>query len=212
MVPMDADATPPRQIAGLPVPQDQVSTAAWVWARRRLPAYLFAHSVRSYCWGAAIGTAEGLTFDRRVLWSAALLHDLALATVPRNTMCFEVEGAEFARRFLERAGMAGPDADRAAIAIILHMQPGVALDDGVEALLLDRATSLDVRGEGFELVDAVRPAVSRSFPRGAFDRWFLDAMRREATLRPACQSARLVNDVGLADWMARSPWRNESSA
>jgi cyanamide hydratase family protein with HD domain len=206
MVVLDADRTPPRQISGIPVPHDRVSVATWAWARRRLPAYVFAHSVRSYCWGAAIGRAEGLTFDRAVLWSASLLHDLALATIPRNTMCFEVEGAEFARRFLERAGMATADADRAAIAIILHMQPGATLEDGVEAVLLDRATSLDVRGEGFELVHAVRADVSRSFPRGAFDRWFLDAMRREAALRPACQSARLVNEVGLADGMARSPW------
>ena len=212
MGPMDTDRTAPRQIGGIPVPQDRVSAATWAWARRRLPSYLFAHSVRSYCWGASIGTAEGLAFDRRVLWSASLLHDLALATIPRNTMCFEVEGAEFARRFLERAGMVAPEADRAAIAIILHMQPGVTLDDGVEALLLDRATSLDVRGEGFELVEAVRAAVSRDFPRVAFDRRFLDAMRREAALRPACQSARLVNQVGLADWMARSPWRREPPA
>jgi hypothetical protein len=92
------------------------------------------------------------------------------------------------------------------------MRPDVTPDDGAEAVLLDRATSLDVRGEGFEIVDALRPAVSSEFPRGAFDRWFLDAMQREATLRPSCQSARLVNDVGLAEWMARSPWRDEAGS
>ena len=32
-------------------------------------------------------------------------------------------------------------------------------------------------------------------------------MSREAASRPACQSARLVNEVGLARWMATSPWR-----
>jgi len=67
-------------------------------------------------------------------------------------------------------------------------------------------TVLDVRGDGYPLVDAVRPAVMRAQPRGDFDRWFLDAMRREASRRPTCQSARLVNDVDLAGWMARSPW------
>ncbi len=129
-----------------------------------------------------------------------------LTRTARNTMCFEVEGAEIARRFLERQGLPADDADRVAIAIILHMQPSVTLHDGVEAVLLDRATSLDVRGDGYALVDRVRPSVMRDFPRRAFDRRFLDAIAREAAARPTCQSARLLHRTGLADWMARSPW------
>lgn len=90
------------------------------------------------------------------------------------------------------------------------MQPSVTLDDGVEAVLLDRATSLDVRGEGYALVDAVRPRVMRDFPRRAFDRRFLGAVTREAAIRPACQNARLLHRTGLAAWMASSPWATES--
>ena len=196
----------PTRIAGIPVPDDEISGATWRWAHRSLPAYLLTHSVRAYCWGAAIGVGEGWTFDRQVLWTASLMHDVGLTSIPRNTMCFEVEGAEIARRFLEREGMSTDLADRVAIAIILHMQASVTLDDGVEAVLLDRSTSLDVRGAGFELVDAVRPGVMSAFPRGAFDRHFLAAIAREAAIRPTCQSARLLNRSGLAGWMAKSPW------
>jgi len=124
-------------------------------------------------------------------------------------MCFEVEGAELARRLLERMGMPPDEAERVAIAIILHMQPGVTLDDGVEAVLPDRATGLDVRGAEFALVDDVRAAVVQAYPRGAFDRQFLAAITREAAVRRDCQSARLLNETGLASWMARSPWRSE---
>jgi hypothetical protein len=85
----------------------------------------------------------------------------------------------------------------------------VTLEDGVESVLLDRATSLDVRGDGYELVDAVRPRVVRAFPRRRFDRHFLDAIAREAAIRPTCQSARLLHGTGLADWMTRSPWATE---
>jgi HD superfamily phosphodiesterase len=194
------------QIGGIAVPRDPVSAATWRWANRSLPAYLLTHSVRSYCWGAAIGAREGLAFDARILWTASLLHDLGLARLPRNTMCFEVEGAEFARRFLEREGMSAEDADRVAIAIILHMRPSVTLADGAESVLLDRATGLDVRGAEFELVDDVRSGVVHEFPRGDFDRRFLEAISREATARPTCQSARILNEVGLATWMAESPW------
>ncbi len=62
----------PARIAGIAVPQDDVSVATWRWAHASLPGYLLAHSVRSYCWGAAIAAGEGWRFDRRILWTASL--------------------------------------------------------------------------------------------------------------------------------------------
>jgi cyanamide hydratase family protein with HD domain len=196
----------PIRIAGIDVPADHISAATWAWAARSLPDYLLTHSVRAYCWGAAIAAGEGWSFDRQILWTASLMHDYGLTRIPRNTACFEVEGGEIARRFLERHGLNTDRADVVARAIVLHMQPTVVLTDGVEAVLLDRATSLDVRGYGYELVDAVRPAVMDGFPRRAFDRHFLAAIKREATARPTCRGARLLDTVDLAGWMARSPW------
>jgi hypothetical protein len=196
----------PERIGPIAVPQDRVSADTWVWANTTLPRYLLDHSVRSFCWGAELARRERRAFDRQVLWTAALFHDVGLSRLRRNTMCFEVEGAERARAFLERHGMDPEAADRAAIAIILHMQPSVTLDDGVEAVLLDRATSIDVRGEGYGEIDAVRDEVVGAFPRGAFDRRFLDAIRREVEIRSDCQSARLLHRTDLAAWMARSPW------
>ena len=76
----------------------------------------------------------------------------------------------------------------------------------MESVLLDRATGLDVRGEGYELVDKVRTEVMAAFPRGAFDAQFLRAIEREVAIRQDCQSARLLA-ADLAGWIARSPWR-----
>jgi cyanamide hydratase family protein with HD domain len=196
----------PRSIGGIDVPRDAICEAAWRRAQRGLPQYLLAHSVRVYCWGAAIARSEDWTFDRRVLWTASLLHDKGLTTLPRNGDCFEVSGGTDARQFLVREGLPADEAERVERAIVLHMQPGVTLADGVESVLLDRATGLDVRGTEYELVDDVRDAVVREFPRGAFDRQFLAAIRHEAIARPTCQSARLLHRTGLAEWMARSPW------
>ncbi len=197
----------PHKIAGISVPQDNVSIATWNWAHRNLPAYVLTHSVRTYCWGATIAAGENWAFDPQILWTASLLHDNGLRRIPENSTCFEVHGAEVARRLLVRQGLPPACADRVATAIILHMQPSVTLEDGVESVLLDRATGLDVRGDGYSLVDVVRPAVVRDFPRGAFNRWFLRAITREAAARPTCQSARLLNVARLAEWMARSPWK-----
>ena len=202
----------PIRVGAIPVPQDDVSRSTWRWANRALPAYLLAHSVRSFCWGAAIASGEGWSFNRRILWTASLLHDLGLTRIARNTMCFEVEGAEIARRVLEGYGMAAADADRAAIAIILHMQPSVTLEDGVESVLLDRATGVDVRGDGYETIAAVAPAVVAAFPRGPFDRHFLRAIEREVAIRSDCQSAPRLDRPGLSDWMARSPWAKPGAA
>ncbi|MFL5673793.1 MAG: HD domain-containing protein [Chloroflexota bacterium] len=196
----------PTEIAGIPVPQDDVASATWRWANRGLPDYLLTHSVRAYCWGAAIGERERWSFDEGILWAASLMHDVGLTRIPANERCFEFEGAEIARRFLLRLGVAPGRAAAVATAIALHMAPAVTLADGVEAVLLDRATGLDVRGVDVELVDAIRPAVMREFPRGAFDRLFVAAIGREVANRSDCQSDRLLNVVGLERSMARSPW------
>ena len=200
----------PVSIAGISVPQDEIAGATWQWAQRSLPAYLMGHSVRAYCWGATIAAGERWVFDRQILWSASLMHDFGLTRIARNTMCFEVEGAKIAREFLERSGMDPPAADRAAIAIILHMRAGVTLTDGVESVLLDRATGLDVRGDGFELVNTVRPGVMAEFPRRSFDRHFLRAIEREVAVRPGCESERLLRTNDLAGWMARSKWHSSA--
>jgi hypothetical protein len=86
------------------------------------------------------------------------------------------------------------------------MQPGVSLSDGIESVLLDRATAIDVRGVELDIVERVRSGVVRKYPRGRFDRHFLRAIEREAALRPTCQSTRLLKEGDLAGSMARSPW------
>ena len=198
----------PRQIAGIDVPQDEVSAATWRRAQRSLPTYLLLHSVRSYCWGATIGAGEGWAFDRQVLWTASLLHDRGLTTIPTNDDCFEVAGGMEARRWLERIGLAPEKAERVDRAIVLHMQPSVTLDDGVESVLLDRATGLDVRGAGFELVDAVRADVVREYPtrrlRPPLPRGHPSRGRRPPDLpeRPTAQchrARRMDGDIAMED-------------
>jgi hypothetical protein len=196
----------PRSIGGIAVPDDAVSRATWAWAQRRLPRYLLAHSVRSYCWAVTLARNDGLAFDAGILWSAALIHDVGLTQIPRNRICFEFQGGEIARRLLAGEGMAEVDAERAARAIELHMAPTVTMDDGVESVLLDRATGVDVRGTEFDAIDTVRDAVMRELPRGDFDRRFLAAIRREVAVRPGCQSERLLPKLEVEGRVAPSPW------
>ena len=196
----------PRSIGGIAVPADPVSRATWAWAQRRLPRYLLAHSVRSYCWGVTLATDEGLPFDATILWTASLIHDVGLTRIARNRVCFEFEGGRIARRVLMAEGMAAGDADRVARAIELHMAPVVTLADGAESVLLDRATGIDVRGTEFGAIDHVRDAVVAALPRRDFDRSFLAAIRREVAARPGCQSERLLPWLEVDGRVAASPW------
>ncbi len=198
----------PRSIGGILVPNDAISRATWAWARRRLPRYLLAHSARSYCWGVTLATNEGLAYDAAILWTASLIHDVGLTQIPRNRICFEFQGARIARRLLVGEGMTPDDADRAARAIELHMAPSVTLDDGIESVLLDRATGIDVRGTEFGAIDGVRDAVVRELPRGDFDRRFLAAIHREVAVRPGCQSERLLPRLEVDGRIAASPWHS----
>ena len=203
---MRAHADLPSAVGGIPIPGDTVSRATWAWAQRRLPRYLLAHSVRAYCWGATLAEKDGLAFDAPILWSAALIHDAGLTQIPRNRICFEYQGGEIARRLLVAEGMARDDAARAARAIELHMAPSVTLDDGVESVLLDRATGVDVRGTEFKAIEGVRDAVMQELPRGAFDRLFLAGIRREVAVRPGCQSERLLPKLETDGRPAINPW------
>ena len=105
MAAMAATPSLPTRIADIVVPQDDVSAAAWDWAHRSLPDYLLTHSVRAYCWGAAIAAGKAGRSTGSILWTASLMHDVGLTRIPRNAACFEVEGGEIARRFLERRGL-----------------------------------------------------------------------------------------------------------
>jgi hypothetical protein len=196
----------PRSIGGIRIPDDPISGATSTWAQRRLPRYLLAHSVRSYCWGATLAANEGLAFDPVILCTAALIHDVGLTQIARNRDCFELEGGRIARRLLVGEGMAPDDANRVARAIELHMAPGVTLHDGVESVLLDRATGIDVRGTEFGAIDRVRDAVVGELPRGDFDRRFLAAIRREVAVRPGCQSERLLSNLEVDGRVVDNPW------
>ena len=162
--------------------------------------------------GAALARNEDLAYDGPILWTASLIHDVGLTQVARNHICFEFEGGRIARRLLVGEGMAPGDADGAARAIELHMAPGVTLEDGVESVLLDRATGIDVRGTEFGAIDLVRDAVVEALPRGDFDHRFLAAIRREVKFRPGCQSERLLPRLEVDGRVAASPWRGGAAA
>jgi HD superfamily phosphodiesterase len=73
---------------------------------------LFNHSSRVYLFGALAGEHRGLKFDPELLYTGAMFHDMGLTKAnSSDDERFEVDGANAARDFLKRHGIAQVDID-----------------------------------------------------------------------------------------------------
>jgi len=145
---------------------------------------LFNHSSRAYTWGAAIAALHGVTFDRELLYLAAMFHDTGIPS-PVPDVDFTVRSAAVAREFTDSHHMAPDNREVVANAIAMHHTPGVGLESGAEAYLLSAGAGLDVFGlRSNELPDAVRHSVLREYPRLGFKREFAGLLRAEARQVP----------------------------
>ncbi|MFN7168165.1 MAG: HD domain-containing protein [Pannonibacter sp.] len=114
------------------------------------PEALTEHCWRTYYYGVLLGQQRGLTFDRSLLFSAAMLHDVGLARdrrVAPGECCFAVSGGQRARGHLIACGHASDIADKVAEAITLHLNGYVsARRHGAVAHLVNRGAMCDVFG------------------------------------------------------------------
>ena len=165
-------------------PDSSLATDAEEVAEELLSPAVLNHSRRSYAWGAALAALDGTTFDKELLYVAALFHDTGLPS-PMRSVDFTLRSAALARDFADAHGV--PPRDRALIAnaIALHHTPGVVLDDGPEAYLLSAGAGVDVFGLRVQrLPDAVRRDVVARYPRLGFKREFARLFRLEAKQVP----------------------------
>jgi hypothetical protein len=128
---------------------------------------LFNHSSRVYLFGSLAGKQRGLTFDSELLYAAAMFHDMGLThrhSSPHDR--FEVDGANAARDFLKRCGIAQMDLDTVWTAIALHTTPGIPQYMHPVVALLTAGVEMDVLGIAYDrFADADRESVVRAFPR-----------------------------------------------
>jgi len=142
------------------------------------------HSHRAYAWAAAIAALRGISFDRELLYLAAMFHDTGLPS-PLPHVDFTVRSAALVREFADRRGVPADSREVVTNAIAMHHSPGVGLDSGPEAYLMSAGAAVDVFGSrSNELPDALRRRVIEQFPRLGFKREFAALWREEATQVP----------------------------
>lgn len=170
--------------ARLAPPDSSLARDAKGAAQDLLTPALRNHSNRAYAWGAALAALHAITFDRELLYLAAMFHDTGIPS-PVPEVDFTVRSAALAREFTDRHGVPVDDRELVANAIALHYSPGVGLDAGTEAYLLSAGASVDVFGlHSNEIPDAVRRSVVQEYPRLGFKREFAGLLRAEAKQVP----------------------------
>src|SRR3954468_11987964 len=90
--------------ASLVSPDSRLARDAEVAAQDLLTPALLNHSSRAYTWGAAIAALHGITFDRELLYLAAMFHDTGLPS-PVRDVDFTIRSAARAREFSDHHGV-----------------------------------------------------------------------------------------------------------
>ena len=201
----------PRQLAlaarEVELPRTPLAAAALA-KLEQVPAWLAAHSLRTYAWGALLAVRDGVTWDDELGFAAAALHDLGL-TCDGPEPCFAHRGAELARATCLAAGASAARAAQVADAICQHLN--VAAPGGAEARLVRVGAGYDVAGDRFlELTAAQRGQVLARWPRADFAAQVSSSLQREAQRNPLtragflCSTLRFPALIDRADrWFAR---------
>ncbi|HTV85441.1 MAG TPA: HD domain-containing protein [Dyella sp.] len=153
---------------GITVPDSQLAREITEVVRDTVTPLLFHHSSRVYYFGALAGKRRGLKFDPELLYAGAMFHDMGL--MPKHSSAterFEVDGANAARDFLNRHGIAQQDVDTVWTAIALHTTPGVPQHMHPVIALVTAGVEMDVLGLAYDQYsEAERQAIVRTHPRG----------------------------------------------
>jgi HD domain len=158
-----------RSIEKIAIPDSKLCKEVTELVRDTESELLFNHSSRVYYFAALTGLRRGLLFDRELLYSGAMFHDMGLT--PQHisqTERFEVDSANAARDFLKAHNIRQADIDLVWTAIALHTTPGIPVHMHPVVALLTAGVEMDVLGIAYEeFPDAERQAVVAAYPRTA---------------------------------------------
>jgi HD superfamily phosphodiesterase len=154
-------------LAGTRIPDSKLAREITELVRDTESPLLFHHSSRVYYWAAIVGNRRALQFDSELLYAAAMFHDMGLTNQHSSAHeRFEVDGANTARDFLRRHGIAQAEIETVWTAIALHTTPGIPQHMHPVVALLTAGVEMDVLGLRYaEYSDAEREAVVHAHPR-----------------------------------------------
>ncbi|MFK4762446.1 HD domain-containing protein [Microbacterium sp. ZW T5_45] len=165
------------------------------------------HVFRSWLWAEAFAVVDGFTdIDHELLYTAALLHDIGLASAYDNhALGYEEAGGFVGEAVTAGAGWSAERRRRVNEVIVRHNWPEVDPAVDVEGHLLEIATGLDISGRrADDLPMSFRREVLESYPRTTLASEFGEQVEAQAARKPLSHARRLV-DGGLIVKLADNP-------
>jgi hypothetical protein len=184
----------------LALPDGPLARAALSLARRTESPLVADHSIRSFLFARLLANQDGsvgdAAYDENLLFTACVMHDLALGTGAPGKERFEVEGADLAAGLLRQHGVATADVDKVWEAIALHSSIGIADRRGLLTYLTHRGVFTD-GGRFTDLQEALRRQVFAAYPQPTGDSSIRDAIvahakRSKAAAPPFSIAAELL--------------------
>ena len=185
-------------IAGIRIPDSQMAREATELVRDTESTLLYHHSTRVYLFGALAGVRKRLTFDPELLYIGAMFHDMGLQPPYSSaTERFEVDGANAARDFLLRKGIAEPEVEQVWDAIALHTTPGIPQHKKPVVALVTAGVEMDVLGLAYDEFSAEqRSQVVKAHPREAdFKEGIIEAFTQGTIFKPETTFGNVKADV-----------------
>lgn len=184
-----------------PIPLVDTDTAVWARATAYAvcPPHVAAHAERTFQFSALVARVERIEIDLELLYVATVLHDLGLDGHTVSDVRFEMRGANAVRTALLERGWERQRAETVWDMIALHASTAIAAHKSPETYVANRGISIDVRGQGHDLLDPtdVR-AVLDAYPRAGFADAFAATMIAEVTANPSSARLSWLESIGVA--------------
>ncbi|MCX4164853.1 MULTISPECIES: HD domain-containing protein [Paraburkholderia] len=185
-------------IAGIKIPDSIMAREATDLVRDTETDLLFHHSRRVFLFGALTGERKALKYDPELLYIGAMFHDMGLVEpYSSKDERFEVDGANAARDFLLRHGIAETDIEQVWDAIALHTTPGIPKHKKPVVALVTAGVEMDVLGLAYhDFTQEQRDQVTHAHPRGeGFKEGIIDAFAQGTIHKPETTFGNVKADV-----------------
>jgi hypothetical protein len=179
--------------ADLSFPSTRLTREALHLINRTQQTYLRNHSLRSFLFARAAaglaGRRPGHDYDAELTFLICALHDMGLTAAADSNQRFEVNGADFAARFLEERGVTDSRVDTVWDGIALHTSPTYQASPVYqrrrpEIAIATDGIGIDVLGGPEALPPGYADRVHAAYPRLGGARILTDAIVAHAKSDP----------------------------
>ncbi|MFM0257256.1 HD domain-containing protein [Paraburkholderia sediminicola] len=187
----------PVTIGGVSAPDSELTRKATSLIERVHSKALLNHVHRTWWFAEFIGKRRGLTYDRELVYLAAMLHDLSLTDEFAADKRFEVDSADAADRFLLENGYPKSKTELVWDAIALHTISGIADRKQPEVALIHFGANADILGLRLdEITPSLVDDVLTLYPRIGIKAAFTEALAEVIRKKPHTAYGTGLVDIG----------------